>query len=93
MLAAMVRTVWLYEHRPELNWSGGDAAVTNHQIVQTLKQHPKLPDFIGTGEQISTATGMIKSAAGAASYLVTQTSTCHPVPPIAGHQPTRHTPR
>ena len=25
MLAAMVRTVWLYENRPELNWSGGDA--------------------------------------------------------------------
>jgi len=45
--------------------------------VQTLEQHPKLPDFIGTGEQISTATGMIKSAAGAASYLVTQTSTRH----------------
>ena len=25
MLAAMVRTVWLYENRPELNWSGGAA--------------------------------------------------------------------
>jgi hypothetical protein len=23
MLAAMVRTVWLFEHRPDLNWSGG----------------------------------------------------------------------
>jgi hypothetical protein len=74
MLAAMVRTVWLYENRPELAWSGGDAAVTNHQIVDTLEQHPKLRDFITPGEQIATATGMIKSAAGAASYLVTQTS-------------------
>jgi hypothetical protein len=72
MLAAMVRTVWLYEHRPELNWSGGAAAVTNHQIVQTLEQHPALRDYIGLGEQISAATGMIKSAAGAASYLVAQ---------------------
>ena len=72
MLAAMVRTVWLYHHRPDLSWSGGDAGVTNHQIVQTLEQHPKLRDVIPLGEQIATATGMIKSAAGAASYLVTQ---------------------
>src|SRR5437588_1496250 len=74
MLAAMVRTVWLYENRPELNWSGGDAGVSNHQIVQTLEQHPNLRDFIGIGEQIAVATGMLKSAAGASSYLVTQAS-------------------
>jgi hypothetical protein len=74
MLAAMVRTVWLYENRPELNWSGGDAGVSNHQIVTTLEQHPKLRDFINIGEQISAANGMIKSAAGAVSYLVTQAS-------------------
>jgi hypothetical protein len=73
-LAAMVRTVWLYENRPELNWSGGDAGVSNHQIVATLEAHPKLRDFVGVGEQISVATGMIKSAAGAASYLVSQAS-------------------
>src|SRR5438876_1801624 len=74
MLAAMVRTVWLYENRPELNWSGGDAAVSNHQIVTTLEAHPKLRDLIGVGEQIAAATGMIKSAAGAASYLVSHAS-------------------
>jgi hypothetical protein len=74
VLAAMVRTLWLYRNRPELNWSGGDAGVSNHQIVQTLEQHPKLRDFIGVGEQIATATGMIKSAAGASSYLVAQAS-------------------
>lgn len=74
MLAAMVRTVYLYENRPELTWSGGGAAVTNHQIVQTLEQHPKLRDFLGLGEQLAGATGMIKSAAGAASYLVAQTN-------------------
>jgi hypothetical protein len=74
MLAAMVRTVWLYENRRELNWSGGDAGVTNHQIVATLEQHPKLRDFVPVGEQVAAATGMIKSAAGAASYLVTQAS-------------------
>jgi hypothetical protein len=72
MLAAMVRTVWLYHNRPEFNWSGGDAAVSNHQVVQTLEEHPKLRDFISMGEQIATSTGMIKSAAGAASYLVSQ---------------------
>ena len=33
---------------------------------------PKLRDWLGVGEQIATATGMIKSAAGAASYLVEQ---------------------
>ncbi len=74
MLAAMVRTVWLFDNRPDLNWSGGAAAVTNHQIVQTLEQHPKLRDFLTTGEQIATSTGMIKSAAGAASYLISRTN-------------------
>src|SRR5947199_1968061 len=70
MLAAMVRTVWLYENRPELNWSGGAAAVSNHQIVQTLQRHPTLREYVGVGEQVAGATGMIKSAAGASSYLV-----------------------
>lgn len=51
MLAAMVRTVWLYENRPELNWSGGDAGVSNHQIVLTLEQHPTLRDFVGWGSR------------------------------------------
>jgi len=72
MLAAMVRTVWLYENRPDLTWSGGAAAVTNHQIVTTLTAHPKLRDFIVVGDQLAAAIGMIKSAAGAASYLVSQ---------------------
>lgn len=70
MLAAMVRTVWLYENRPDTSWSGGSASVTNHQIVQTLAEHPRLRRFVSVGERISTETGMIKSAAGAASYLV-----------------------
>ncbi len=74
MTAAMVRTVWLFENRPDLNWSGGAAGVTNHQIVQSLEQHPKLREFLPVGEQIAAATGMIKSAAGAASYLVAQKS-------------------
>ena len=38
MLAAMVRTVWLYRNRPDASWSGGGAAVTNHQIVQTSRR-------------------------------------------------------
>jgi hypothetical protein len=70
MLAAMVRTVWLYENRPEVGWSGGKAAVTNHQIVATLTAHPKIRDFVPIGERVAAETGMIKSAAGAASYLV-----------------------
>lgn len=73
-LAAMVRTVWLYENRPDLTWSGGGAAVTNHQVVQTLDEHPKLRDHVATGEQIAEATGMIKSAAGAATYLASRVS-------------------
>jgi len=72
MLAAMVRTVWLYESRPDLTWSGGGSAVTNHQIVTTLAAHPKLREFIVVGDQLAAAVGMIKSAAGAASYLVSQ---------------------
>ena len=50
---------------PTLNWSSGSAGVSNHQIVATLARHPKLRDFVKVGERISTATGMIKSAAGA----------------------------
>jgi hypothetical protein len=42
--------------------------------VETLERHAKLHDFISVGEQISVATGMVKSAAGAASYLVTLAS-------------------
>ena len=72
MLAAMVRTVWLYENRPGLNWSSGSAGVSNHQIVATLAEHPKLREFVRVGERIATATGMIKSGAGAASYLIEQ---------------------
>lgn len=67
MLAAMVRTVWLYENRPDANWSSGSAGVSNHQIVATLARHPKLREFVKVGERVSTATGMIKSAAGASS--------------------------
>jgi hypothetical protein len=72
MLAAMVRTVWLYRNRPEASWTGGAAGVTNHQIMQTLEANPKIREFVPVGERIATETGMIKSAAGAASYLVEQ---------------------
>jgi hypothetical protein len=72
MLAAMVRTVWLYRNRPDASWSGGAAGVTNHQIVQTLQSDPKIRDFLPVGERIAAETGMIKSAAGAASYLIEQ---------------------
>jgi hypothetical protein len=72
ILAAMVRTVWLYQNRPDASWSGGAAGVTNHQIVQTLQANPKIRDFVPVGERIATETGMIKSAAGSASYLVEQ---------------------
>src|SRR6185503_19447988 len=47
-------------------------AVSNHQIVQTLESHPKLREYVGVGELLAGATGMIKSAAGASSYLVAQ---------------------
>ena len=72
MLAAMVRTIWLYENRPDGSWSGGAAGVTNHQIVETLAAHPRTRDFVPVGEQIAAETGMIKSAAGAAAYLTEQ---------------------
>jgi hypothetical protein len=70
LLAAMVRSVWLYQHRRDASWSGGGAAVTNHQIVQTLAAHPRIREFVPVADRIASETGMIKSAAGAASYLV-----------------------
>jgi hypothetical protein len=69
MLASMLRTVHLYETRSDAAWSGLNASITNHQILEILEAHPKIRDFLTLGERISTATGMIKSAAGAASYL------------------------
>ena len=69
MLAAMVRVIWLAEHLPTAAWTGTNATVTNHQIVETLEQHPKLREFVPIGERVANETGMIKSAAGAGSYL------------------------
>ncbi|WP_229670449.1 hypothetical protein [Microlunatus endophyticus] len=71
-LASMVRTVWLYDNRPDLTWAGGNASVTNHQILETLERNPKIRDFVVLGDQLSQEVGMIKSAAGAASYLVSR---------------------
>ncbi|WP_020500436.1 hypothetical protein [Sciscionella marina] len=70
MLAAMLRTIYLVANRPDVNWSSGSASVTNTQILETLEAHPKAREYVHLGERISAATGMIKSAAGAASYLV-----------------------
>jgi hypothetical protein len=46
MLAAMVRVIWLAEHLPTAAWTGTNATVTNHQIVATLAQHPRLREFV-----------------------------------------------
>lgn len=67
-LAAMLRTVWLYDNRPDLSWSGGNARVTNHQILETLEANPGIRDYVAIGDQLTKEIGMIKSAAGAASY-------------------------
>jgi hypothetical protein len=69
-LASMLRTVFLYENAADTSWSGRNATLTNHQILAVLGEHPNIRDFISLGEHIARETGMIKSAAGAASYLV-----------------------
>jgi hypothetical protein len=71
-LAAMLRTVWLYDNRRDSHWSGGGATVSNQQILETLEQNPKIRDFITVGEQLTHEVGTIKSAGGAASYLVSR---------------------
>lgn len=71
LLAAMVRTsVWQCQNRPDQSWSWGAAGVTNHQIVQTLEANPGLRDYVAVADRIAAETGMIKSAAGAAAFLV-----------------------
>ena len=75
VLASMLRIVWLYHYRPEGAWSGRAAQVSNHQILQVLDEHPGIRDFLVLGDRIATETGMIKTAAGAASYLVDQANT------------------
>jgi hypothetical protein len=72
LLAAMVRTVWQYQNRPDQSWSGGAAGVTNHQIVAALEANPGLREYVSVGDRVAAETGMIKSAAGAAAYLVDQ---------------------
>lgn len=72
LLAAMVRTVWQYQNRPDQSWSGGAAGVTNHQIVETLQANPGLRDYVSVADRLAAETGMIKSAAGTAAYLVDQ---------------------
>lgn len=69
-LGSMLRTVWLYDNRPDSSWSGGNASVTNPQILETLAENPKIRDYVALGEQLSHEIGMIKSTGGAASYLV-----------------------
>lgn len=72
LLASMLRIVWLYNNRPDSSWSGGSAAVTTPQILETLEKHPKVRDFVTPGLEIANATGTIKSAAAGASYLVSR---------------------
>lgn len=68
-LAAMLRTVWLYDNRTNASWSGGNARVTNHQILETLAANPGIRDYVAVGDQLTKEIGMIKAAAGAASFL------------------------
>lgn len=80
-LASMLRTVWLYDNRRDLSWSGGNARVTNHQILEVLEANPKIRDYTVVGEQLANETGMIKSAAGAASYLVARANSAAKIEP------------
>ena len=80
-LASMLRTIWLYDNRPDAAWSGGGARVSNQQILQVLETNPRIREFGPIGEQLSAATGMIKSAAGAASYLVSRPNTAAKLQP------------
>jgi len=80
-LAAMVRTVWLYDNRRDLHWSGGGTSVSNQQILETLEANPKIRDFVAVGEQLASEVGMIKSAGGAASYLVSRVNTAKQLEP------------
>jgi hypothetical protein len=62
MLAAMVRTVWLYENRPELNRSGalliipvapatcGRPRCPTTRSCKRLERHPTLREYVGVGE-------------------------------------------
>lgn len=69
-LAAMLKIVHLYDTRPELAWSGRASRLSNPQVLELLEQHPKLRKYTAVGDQIGQATGMIRTAAGASSYLV-----------------------
>ena len=80
-LASMLRTVWLFDNRPDASWSGGNASVTNHQILETLQANPGIRDYITVSEQLAAEIGMIKSAAGAASYLVARRNSATKIQP------------
>jgi hypothetical protein len=69
-LAAMLRTVWLYDNRRDMNWSGGGASVSNRQILETLEANPTIRDYVAIGDSLASEVGMIKSAGGAVTFLV-----------------------
>lgn len=71
-LAAMLRTVWLYDNRRDMNWSGGGASVSNQQILETLEANPTIRAYVAIGERLANEVGLIKSAGGAASYLLSR---------------------
>lgn len=74
-LAAMIRAVWLYDNRRDMYWSGGGASVSNQQILETLEDNPTIREYVTVGEKLASEVGMIKSAGGAASYLVSRVNT------------------
>ena len=48
MLAAMVRTVWLYENRPEINWSGLEISAPARRVSDGLILSPAYPHSLCT---------------------------------------------
>lgn len=81
LLASMIRVVWLFDNRPDIAWYGGGASVSTPQILALLDMHPKIRDFVPVAQEIADTTGTIKSAAGAASYLVSRNNAKRKVQP------------
>lgn len=68
-VAAALRYVHLFRTVPNGQWHGNGTRMTNDQVLELFQSTPKIVDCVRDARQISTATGIIPSAAAAAIYV------------------------
>lgn len=68
-VAAALRYIHLFQTIPNGQWRGSASRLTNDQVLELYELNPGIVDCVRDGRQISTATGIIASAAAAAIHV------------------------